>query len=348
MDRKINAALSAFGMSGRVFHAPLLSASQEFNLVKILERHRTESAASYPKSLIVSSFDALCRDKDLDLIVINTPDHTHYSLAKKALEHEKHVVVEKPVTLKYAEALELCRMAEDSNLVLSVFHNRRWDGDFLTVQKVIREGLLGRLVSFESHFDRYRNFIQPATWKENPDTGTGTLYNLGSHLIDQALVLFGHPLSVFADIRAMRTGGQVDDSFEVWMEYPEVKVKVCGSYLVREPGPRYILHGTEGSFLKWGTDPQEKDLKNGRLPGSKNWGVEARENRGLLHTRINGKKLREKIPTLPGNYPAFYEGISRSIREGSPPDVTARQGAMVIRIIEAAFESMRSGKVVKP
>jgi scyllo-inositol 2-dehydrogenase (NADP+) len=288
----------------------------------------------------------LCRDDDLELIVVNTPDHLHYEQCKLALEHGKNVIVEKPFTQKYSEAAELIELAERKNLMLTVFQNRRWDGDFLTVSKIIDKKLLGRLVSYEAHFDRFRNFIQEDTWKEEASKGTGTLFNLGSHLIDQAIVLFGRPDSVVADIRALREGSLVDDTFELWLQYPDVKVTVAASYLVREPGPRYSLHGTEGSWLKWGIDPQEDDLKLGKIPGSEGWGKEPPEEYGLLHTTFDGKDMKEKLPTDPGNYPAFYENIHYVLRENGTLAVKAEESAMVTKIIEAAFESHKLKKTV--
>jgi scyllo-inositol 2-dehydrogenase (NADP+) len=346
MSNPIRTGLVSYGMSGMVFHAPLLYANKNFELSKIVERSRQESVKKYPDVTIVRSIEELCIDDSLELVVINTPDHTHYEFCKQALEHSKNVIVEKPFTLKYREAAELVELAAKKNLMLTVFQNRRWDGDFLTARKVIDQKLLGRLVSYEAHFDRYRNFIQEDTWKEDAKTGTGTLYNLGSHLIDQALVLFGKPESVVADIRALRDGSAVDDTFELWLQYPDVKVTVAASYLVREPGPRYSLHGTDGSWLKWGIDPQEDDLKMGKIPGSEGWGKEPPEDYGLLHTTIDGKDLKEKLPTEPGNYPAFYENVHKVLRENGTLAVKAEESAMVTRIIEAAFESQKSKKAV--
>jgi len=347
MISPIQTAIASFGMSGKVFHGPLLHAHAGFKLAKILERNKEESRAYYPETSLVRTFDALCQDDSIELIVVNTPDHTHTALVKKALTCGKHVVVEKPFTLCSKEAFKLCELADKNNLTLSVFQNRRWDGDFLTVKKVVDNNFLGRLVSFESHFDRYRNFIQPDTWKEDASTGSGTLYNLGSHMLDQALQLFGKPLSVFADVRTMRTGGRVDDSFDVWMEYPDVKVLVRGSYLVREPGPRYILHGTEGSFLKWGIDPQEDALKAGKLPGTERWGLEPESDWGLLHTTIDGIDTRTKIETMAGNYTAYYDNIYQAIRHGKPLAVKAHEAAFVIKVIESALESSSRRAVIK-
>ena len=262
--------------------------------------------------------------------MVNTPDSTHYNYTSRALEAGKHVVVEKPFTLKYHQAMDLIELADKKGLTLSVFHNRRWDGDFKTVRAILSEQLLGRLVEYESHYDRYRNYI-----------------NLGSHMIDQALVLFGKPEQVFADIRHFRTGTKVDDNYEVWLKYPGVKVSICGSYLVREPGPRYILHGTNGSFLKWGIDPQEEALKEGKMPVGESWGKEDEENWGLLHTEINGQTYRGKYETLAGDYPAYYDNIYDVLRNGAKPEVSGEEAALVIKVIEAAYNSCRTLKAVK-
>ncbi|HYW96090.1 MAG TPA: Gfo/Idh/MocA family oxidoreductase, partial [Bacteroidales bacterium] len=283
---------------------------------------------------------------DIELIIVNTPDHTHYELTRQALQAGKHVVVEKPFTQTFTEAAELIEMAENNGLVLSVFQNRRWDGDFLTIGQVLQKKLLGRLTEFESHFDRFRNYVKEDTWKEDPATGTGTLYNLGSHMIDQALILFGMPEGVTADIRMMRPGAKVDDSFDLHLRYTGLKVVVRGGYLVREAGPRYILHGTEGSFLKWGLDPQEETLKQGNLPVGDNWGKEHQDDFGLLNTTIGDLHFRGRIETLPGNYSAYYDNIYRALRHGEALAVTARQGANVIRIIEAAYRSARERRTI--
>jgi len=264
-SRKIKTALASFGMSGKVFHGPLLHVHDGFEISKILERNRSESNKRYPSSQIVRKYADIITDKNIELVIINTPDHIHYEMTKHALEAGKHVVVEKPFTLKYAEADELIKIAKKKKRLLSVFQNRRWDSDFLTVQKVIKNKLLGRLVEYEAHFDRYRTFIQD-NWKEDASVGTGTLYNLGSHLIDQALVLFGFPQWVFADVRHARKDSKVDDAFDIRLGYPEVRVTLKASYLVREPGPKYILHGEQGSFHKYGMDIQEEELKKGRWP----------------------------------------------------------------------------------
>lgn len=340
----IGVGLASYGMSGKVFHAPLLSVNPGFRIISILERTNSFSRERYPEAKIVRNYQELLKDKSIALIVVNTPDRLHYTMAREALEAGKHVVLEKPFVLDSSEGDELLRLADKHKRLLSVFQNRRWDGDFLTVREILDKGLLGRLVEYEAHFDRYRNFIQANTWKEEPSSGTGTLFNLGSHLIDQALVLFGKPEHINADIRIQRTDGKIDDAFTLWLGYPDVKVTLKASYLVKEPGPRYLLHGTEGSFLKHGIDPQEEALKNGEQPGGTDWGVENPEDWGRLNTEID--KYNGPYKTLPGNYNAYYENIYEVLCGKAKPAVSASQANLVVKVIEAARESNHSGSRV--
>ncbi len=345
MNKPIKTGIASFGMSGMVFHAPLLHAHPGFEISSIVERSKDSTRKLYSDSKLQRSFEELLNDKETELIIVNTPDYLHYEHAKSALEVGKHVVVEKPFVQDYDQALELIKLAKSKNLVLSVFQNRRWDGDFMTVAKIIKEKMLGRLVCFESHFDRYRNFIQENTWKEDPASGSGIVFNLGSHMLDQAIVLFGKPVAVNAEIRTLRTNGLTDDFFTIRLEYSEnMSVSVKGSLLVNEPGPRYILHGTEGSFLKWGTDPQEQDLKAGKIPGQSGWGKGNEEDWGLLNTNVKNDKFRGEIETIPGNYLSFYDGIFDAIRNGGSVPVNPEDAALVIRIINLAFESNKQGR----
>jgi predicted dehydrogenase len=333
-------------MSGQIFHGPLLEAHHGFKIIKILERTKDLSRDRHPSSVTVRRFSSILTDPDVELVVVNTPDHLHYEMAKDALQAGKHVVVEKPFTLKSSHADELTGLAGTNGLALTVFQNRRWDGHFLTVREIIGKEKLGRLVSFESHFDRYRNYLQDS-WKDSGTEGTGTLYNLGSHLIDQALSLFGMPERLFCDSRMLRDGATTDDSFDLLLHYPGVKCLLRSSYLVREPGPRFTLHGTEGSYLKWGIDPQEEAMKLGAVPGSEDWGVEPESAWGRINTTFNGKCLEGSCRTLPGNYLAFYDNVYETIRKGADPEVTPVQAGDVVRIIEAAYESSREGRVFR-
>ena len=346
MKNQINIAIASFGMSGLVFHGPLLKADPRFRVLKVWERSKNLSPAMFPDVNVVRTFEEIILDSGVELVVVNTPDHTHVELTEQALEAGKHVVVEKPFTLNSCDGAKLIRLARKKGLLLSVFQNRRWDGDFLTVKEVLRKKWLGRLVEFEVHFDRYRNFIQEGTWKETPEYGTGIIYNLGSHIIDQVLHLFGLPGFVTACIGIQRTGGEVNDSFDLWLEYQGMKAILKSSYLVREPGPRFILHGTLGSFVKHGTDPQEELMKKGIIPGGEGWGREPEEYHGLLHTEMDGGVVRNRIPTLPGRYQAYYENIYSVLREGGTPAVKAEDALHTIRVIEAALESHRTGNKI--
>jgi predicted dehydrogenase len=340
----INVAISSYGMSGLVFHGPLLEAHPGFRVFKILERNRSDSSGKHPAASIVRAYEMILKDPEVELVVINTPDHLHYEMARAAILSGKHVVIEKPVTLRSDHARELDALAEEYRVVLSVFHNRRWDGDFLTVREVIKSGRLGRLVEFESHFDRYRKTIKES-WKDQSN-GTGTLYNLGSHLIDQALMLFGLPGKLYCDVRKLRDGAMTDDSFDLFLIYDQFKCLLRSSYLVREPGPRFTLHGTDGSFVVWGTDPQEEALKAGAIPGTLDWGSDPSSSRAKINTVYQHREMVGEYQVLPGNYMAFYDNLLKAIRQGAPPEVTCMQAAEVIRVIEAAYLSGREKRVV--
>lgn len=344
---QIITGLASYGMSGKVFHAPLLHYHPKFQMKKILERSKNEASLLYPYIESVKTFEELLNDPDIELVVVNTPDNTHFEFTLNALEAGKHVIVEKPFTQTVEQGEKLINLAAKKNLHLSVFQNRRWDGDFLTVKEVVSKGLLGRLVEYESHFDRYRNFIQPGTWKEDASTGTGTLFNLGSHMIDQALCLFGMPDAIHADVRILRTGGKVDDSYDLKLYYSSVKVTLKGSYLVREAGPRYTLHGTLGSFLKFGIDPQEEDLKAGKKLTDINWGKEDEKYWGLINTEVEGLHFNGKIETIQGNYLAYYDSIYNSLRKSIPLEVKAEEALNNIKLINAALLSNSKGDVVR-
>ncbi len=346
----IKTGLAAFGMSGQVFHGPFLHTHPHFELTKIVERSKELSKALYPEATIVRSFEALLDDKDIELVIVNTPDSTHYDYTRMALEAGKHVIVEKPFTSTTAEGEELIALAESRGLMLSVYQNRRWDADFLTVQDVLKKGLLGRLVEFESTFARYRNFIKPDTWKESGEYGGGLTYNLGSHLIDQALQLFGMPEAVFADVDILRTDGVVDDYFMLHLIRPErapkVKVTIKSSYLMCEPEPRFVLHGTLGSFVKYGWDKQEAALQAGEMPVSPDWGKESEEEWGILHTEAGGCEEHRRYPGTPGDYGGFYQNVYERLRLNQPLQTGAREVLNGIKIIEAALQSSREERVV--
>jgi scyllo-inositol 2-dehydrogenase (NADP+) len=333
----INTAILSYGMSGEIFHAPLLNAHPGFNLKMVLERRTDRSQARYGHVKVVRSLEEVANE-DIELVIVNTPNSTHFEFAKTMLEAGKHVVVEKPFTTTYAEARELIGIARKFDRLLTVFQNRRWDGDFLTVKKIVEGKLLGELVEFEAHYDRYRPFVEENTWKEADAPGSGLLYNLGSHMIDQVLVLFGLPDSIKTDTRILRKGGKVVDKYEIHLEYGHMKALTKSSYLVREQGPRYVLHGHKGSFLKYGIDPQEQALKDGKMPGGPEWGVEQEKDWGLLNTQIGDIHFCGRIETLPGNYLAFYDNLYGAIRSGEELAVKPEEAAQVIKMIEEGLK----------
>ncbi len=341
INNPIQTGLVSFGMSSQVFHGPLLDTHPGFHIKSVLERTTNRSSDKYPHIQVVRSLDELLKDDELELIIVNATNDTHFSFSKKALEADKHVVVEKPFTNTVEQGQELMKLAKEKKLVLSVFQNRRWDSDFLTIKKVVENKWCGRLVEFIGSFDRYRNYIQENTWKEKTGPGSGLLYNLGPHLIDQAIILFGETDAIHGDIRIVRTGGIVDDYFEVTLYYPDFKAQLHSSYLVREPNPRFILNGTEGSFMKYGLDIQEANMKAGMIPGIEGWGEEPEDTWGTLNATIDGLDFNGQIQSVPGNYLGFYDNIFEVIRNGAALEVTPEQALMNINAIELALESSR-------
>ncbi|MEO6812427.1 MAG: Gfo/Idh/MocA family oxidoreductase, partial [Ginsengibacter sp.] len=314
MINPINTSLCSFGMSGLVFHAPFLSVNPHFNFYAVWERSKNIAEGKYPGVKTYRSLESMLHDPSIELVIVNTPNATHFQFAKEALQANKHVIVEKPFTISVEEGKELIALAEKQDKKLSVFQNRRYDSDFKTIKKVVEENLLGDLVEVEMHFDRYKEELSPKLHKEIPGPGAGVLYDLGAHLIDQALQLFGMPDEVFADIRSIRPLSRVDDYFELLLYYKTLRVRLKASYVVRESLPGYILHGLKGSFIKPKTDIQETELKEGILPEGEDWGKEPQLEKGLLHTEVNGKIVREYITSEQGNYGEYYNGIYEAIR----------------------------------
>ncbi len=344
---KITTGIASYGMSGKVFHAPLLRSHKNFQVKRIIERSGNSAKDITPDIIVSKSFNDLLLDDEIDLVIVNTPDRTHFELAAQCLEAGKHVVVEKPFTPTVREGKALIRLAQRKRRMLTAFQNRRWDGDFLTVRKIVDGQLLGRLVDYEAHYDRYRNPVENHSWKEQKSAGANVIYNLGTHMIDQALVLFGMPEAVTAHLKIVRDGGEVDDWYDIRLHYPSVNVNLKASLLVKEQGPRYILHGTRGSFLKWGLDPQEDALKQGRSPGEPGWGSEPEECWGTLSSEKAGVQFREKVKTLPGNYSAFYDNIYEHLSSGKELAVKPGEALNVIRVIEAAKKSNEEKKTIR-
>jgi len=349
MLRPINTAILSYGMSGEVFHAPLFMAHTGFNLSTVVQRKSDTSKHHYPSVNVVRTVEEAIANPEVELIIVNTTNETHFPFALQALEAGKHVVVEKPFTVNIKEADELIEFARQKGKILTAFQNRRWDGEYLTLKKVIQENLVGRIVELEAHYDRYRNYIEANTWKEENGIGKGIVYNLGSHMLDQVLDLFGMPTEIDARIGIQRTGGKVDDYYDIRLQYGHHHVIVKSSYLVREQGPRYILHGTDGSFIaSSGIDPQEQALKEKKNPLAPGWGTQPKENWSKINSSWNGLHVEGSIETLPGNYLGFYQNLYEVIRERKPLAVKPEQARDVIRLIEAAYESNRLRKAVKP
>ncbi len=342
----INTAILSFGLSGKVFHAPFIQLHPGFTLCGIWERSKSETKEYYPEAHIYRSLEEILQDNSIELVIVNTPTATHFDYTKKVLQAGKHAVVEKAFTTTVAEAIELKELAEKKGLVLSVFQNRRWDSDFKTVQRIIKENWLGEIMEAEIHFDRYKQELSPKPHKEIAAPGAGILNDLGPHLIDQSLVLFGWPDAVFADLRKTRPGSQVDDYFEILLYYPILRVRLKSGYQVREPFPSYVIHGRMGSFLKSRADQQEALLLQGAKPNLSDWCTEPVSEQGLLHTEKDGKLIREKVPTEKGNYYGYYETVFQSIRNGVPVAVSATDGIRTMQIIEAAEQSSAGKKAV--
>jgi len=340
--KPISTALVSFGISSQTFHAPFLTTMPEFELLAVVERNSEHSKEKYPWVTVYRSIEELLKDDRIELVVVTSPNETHFPYAKMVLEAGKNVVVEKPFTNSSAEALVLVELTRKTGKVCSVYHNRRYVADFLTMKDILQKKLLGELHEFEAHYDRYRP--DPRTyglWREKPTPGSGVFYDLGSHLVDQALQLFGHPKYINADIRMQKSYSVVDDYFDVRLDYGFLKVLLKSGMLVREMGPRYMMHGTKGSFIKYGEDPQEELLKAGELPVSADWGKEPESQFGLIHTEIDGKIIREIYPSVQGGFGNYYKNVYASIRENTPVLESPENGFNIIRIIELAFESSR-------
>jgi len=333
-------------MSGKVFHAPFLHVNPGFEFYSVWEREKNLASALYPGVRVCRTLEELLADPAVELVIVNTPNYTHFDYARQALRAGKHVIVEKPFSLTEAEGLELIGLARASGRLLSSFQSRRFDSDYRTVKRVVDSGVLGKIVEAEIHYDRFTPALSPKVHKETPGPGRGLLYDLGSHLIDQALQLFGDPEGVFADLFIIRDNSRVDDYMEVLLYYPGMRVRLKSSYLVREALPAYSFFGHNGTFLKTRADVQEKHLLAGEMPGGPGWGVEPESEQGLLTAEIDGKVVRERVPTEKGNYMDYFDGIYKAIREGAPLPVTAEQGVRIIRVIEKAYESLAARAVV--
>jgi scyllo-inositol 2-dehydrogenase (NADP+) len=328
--KSLSVGLLGFGLAGSVFHAPLIQCEPRLRLTAIASS-RTDHIRRAAPEAVATTADAVIADPSIDLVVIATPNTSHAPLAREALLAGKHVVIDKPMATTAAEADELIDLAKRQGRLLTVFHNRRWDNDFLTLRACLDRGDIGRPYHYEAHFDRFRPQIKQG-WREQTLAGSGVLFDLGAHLIDQALTLFGMPDRILADVGTQRPDAQVDDWFHIVLGYGRMRAILhCGTVVCR-PGPRFQLHGDGGSFLKHGMDGQEAALRAGRLPTEAGWGGDDSENFALL---VQADGTERRVETIPGDYPAFYRGVAASILDGAPPPVTAEQARDVLTVLEA-------------
>jgi scyllo-inositol 2-dehydrogenase (NADP+) len=359
-DREIGVGIVGFGLGGRVFHTPFVNAVRGLRLAAILQRKGDEAAKAYPAAQIVRSFGEMLANRAIELIVVTTPNATHFELAKKALERGKHVVIDKPFTATSEEALELGQLAKSKGLLAVPFHNRRWDGDYLTVKRLIAEQALGRPVTFESHFDRFRPVPREGRWQEVDNPANGMLFDLGPHLVDQALALFGLPDTIAASVRSDRDETAIEDAFDITLSYPGANGKRLlahcrTSYLACDNAPRFLLHGTRGSFRKYALDPQEPSLVGGaKVPAEGSPEVWLQENEsawGKLTVAPDPatpeRLVESQVKTEVGDYRGFYANVRDAILGVVPLAVTAEDGFRAIRLLELARQSSSEGRTLK-
>ena len=350
----IGVAVIGFGLAGRVFHAPFVQAVPGLKLEAIVQRRGDEAGKAYPDARILRSVEEALADPAVNLIVVGTPNETHFSLAKQALAAGKHVVIDKPFAATSAQARELIDLATTRGLILAPYHNRRWDGDFLTVRKLLDQQAIGRLVTFESHFDRFRPLPREATWKEGGNPANGMLFDLGPHLVDQVLSLFGAPQAITASVRKDRDSTDIEDAFDITLHYPRLLAHCRASMLACDAAPRFLLHGTRGSFKKYGLDPQEPALLGGsKVPpvgDSREWLAEPESQWGTLTVAPNpadpGTLTRTTVETELGDYRGYYANVRDAINGTAQLQVKPEDAWRVIRLLEMARESSSQGRTL--
>jgi scyllo-inositol 2-dehydrogenase (NADP+) len=343
----LNVALCSYGMSGKVFHAPLISAESQLHLHSVLQRSSDSARADYPHINIVKRFDDIINNPDIDLIVVNTPNEFHYDMTKAALLTGKHVVTEKPFILDLAQGEELIALAQQERKILSVFHNKRLETDFLSLQKILDSNSLGRIVEIEWHYDRYRTNITHKAWKEDNLPGAGTWFDLGIHMVDSMLTLLGRPTAVNADMRSLRRAEGATDYFNVCFHYDDLRVLLRSNTFVSEKGATVSVHGDLGSFLKFGQDIQEQQLMNGLTPNHPDWSTHNMENHGVLTAHHLGTSKRERIESERGCYQAYYRNIADAILGKDELHVKPEQALLAVEMVLAAEQSYRLQKTIR-
>jgi scyllo-inositol 2-dehydrogenase (NADP+) len=339
-----------FGFAGRVFHAPVVHTTKGMRLAAVVQRKEADDAAAvtktYPETRFVRTLEELLAIDEIRLVVIATPNTSHFDLARQCLLAGRDVVIDKPFANTWQEASDLLDLARQHGCLISAYHNSRCHGDFHTVRQLLSSGKLGRLVRCEMHIDRFRPQLRPDAWRERAEPGSGIFFDLGPHVIDQALALFGTPGALSADIRAEREGA-VDDAFDLVLHYPRLRVALSSCMLAAAPRPRFLLHGTAGSYVKYGADPQEDALRQGKMPGSEGWGREPHEKWGTLSLlQDDGQTVAQTLPTDAGDYRQYYENVRDAMHGSAPLVIAPKQILDVMRAIELGQKSSQERRTV--
>lgn len=350
MATNIRTGIIGFGLSGRVFHAPFINVVEGYELTKI-STSRPENIKlieeRYPVTAVVPDGKGIIDDPEIDLVIVTSPNTDHFRWAREALLAGKHVAVEKPFTVNVAEADELIDISLRHKKILTVYHNRRFTSDTKTVKKLLDSGILGSVHDYESHFDRYRSQPRPGgAWREEPLPGSGIFYDLGSHLIDQVLWFFGMPQAVTAEINSQRPWAKADDHFDVRLHYPTFTATLKSGMLCKIPGPTYMIHGTNGSFVKYGLDVQEATLDGGAIPQGKDWGREPENIWGTINVDYNGVKIQGKVESEHGDYREYFINLRDAICGRAEIAVKPEEARNVMKIIELAFQSSTERRTI--
>ena len=342
MEPILNVALVGYGYVGKTFHAPLIAHTPGLHLHTVVSSDPQKVLADFPQVRVVDKPPGAFADPDIHLVVIAAPNAVHAALACEALAQGKHVVVDKPFTVTVDEARNVVAQAAQAGRLLSVFQNRRWDSDFLTLKQLLQHDALGEVTEFHSHFDRHRPQVVDR-WREQDQPGSGLWFDLGPHLLDQAVQLFGMPQAIFADITQQRTGARAADYFHALLRYPRHRVVLHAGSLVPANGLRFAVHGTRASFLKHGLDPQEATLRAGGVPGQADWGVDPLT--GHLH--VDGADAKgEPVHATAGDYRDYYRAMREAILGHAPPPVTPQQALQVMALLEWGMQSSATRREV--
>lgn len=341
MVKDIRVGVIGFGLAGRIFHAAVVAETPGLELACIVQRKGDEAKQAYPGVRIARSIEEMLDDKSIDLAVVGTPSYAHFEHGMQCLRAGRNVLVDKPFTLTSNEAEQLIEEARKQGVVVTAYQNRRWDGGFVTMKQVLASGVLGRVVTYESYFDRFREAPRLDVWRESGGPGGGTLFDLGSHLIDEATALFGNPQSIWADVRIDRENGAVDDAFDIMLKFDGITARLHATTVAAKPGPHFVVHGTKGSYVKWGLDPQEDALKAGGKFSDPGFGDEPESQWGELY--LPGKPV-EKVKTAKGDYRGIYENVRDVLLGKAKLEVTPEQAWRTTKLIELARKSSAEGR----